>query len=104
MRLLLAAVILSASSGLAVAEEAGDADRGLSYARDHCSECHAVERGETLSPNELAPTFAEVANTTGMSRLALVSFFQTPHEEMPNFIVPADDVRDLVTYILSLKR
>ena len=38
-----------------------------------------------------------------MSELALVSFFQTPHEVMPNFVVPAADQRNLIAYILSLR-
>ena len=50
------------------------------------------------------PSFQEIANTTGMSEIALISFFQTPHPSMPNLIVPADDARDVIAYILSLKR
>ena len=45
----------------------------------------------------------EIANSGEMSEIALIPFFQTSHETMPNFVVPADSIRDLTAYILSLK-
>ena len=85
-------------------EAGGDAEAGIAYAFKHCSECHAVERGDAGSPVIEAPGFDEIANIPGMSELALVSFFQTPHETMPNFVVPTSDVRNLIAYIRSLRR
>jgi mono/diheme cytochrome c family protein len=105
MRALISILFLFACAGFADAQEgAGDAEAGLAYAFTHCSECHAVERGDAGSPNVAAPGFDEIANMPGISELALVSFFQTPHETMPNFVVPTADVRNLIAYILSLKR
>jgi mono/diheme cytochrome c family protein len=103
MRLLLATIMLLAGSGFALAEEAGDRNQGLAYAKDNCADCHAVDRDELGSPDVSAPAFAEIANTPGISQLALVAFFQTAHEDMPNFIIPEADTRDLIAYILSLK-
>ena len=87
----------------AAQEDRGDAAAGLAYANSVCSECHAVEAGDHDSPNSNAPGFDEIANTRGMSEMALVSFFQTPHPTMPNLVVPSNDARDLIAYILSLK-
>jgi mono/diheme cytochrome c family protein len=104
VRLLPAVIVLLASCLVALAEEAGDRNRGLVYAEANCTECHAVGRGEFDSPNVYALPFGEIANTPGISQLALVAFFQTAHEDMPNFIIPEADTRNLIAYILSLKK
>jgi mono/diheme cytochrome c family protein len=92
-----------AAAGPASAVEFGDPERGYAYAEVNCAECHAIDRGDYDSPFFGAPPFSEVANVPAMSEVALTSFFQTPHPTMPNFIVPSDDVRDVITYILSLR-
>jgi mono/diheme cytochrome c family protein len=105
MRGLLGATVLlvMASHAVRAAEDEG-ATRGLDYARVHCAECHGVEPTEMISPFFDVPPFREIANTPGISELALVSFFQTTHPTMPDLIVPHADMRDLIAYILSLKR
>lgn len=96
-------LLLSFAAPPALAAELGDAARGLAYARLNCSECHAVEPPWSAGPFEDVPPFREIANTPGISELALISFFQTPHPTMPDFQVPGADVRDLVAYFQSLK-
>jgi mono/diheme cytochrome c family protein len=76
---------------------------GQSYARMVCAECHAVEKAQTRSPNAMAPAFAVVASTSGMTELALRTWLQTPHPTMPNLVLKADERDDVVAYILSLK-
>jgi hypothetical protein len=39
-----------------------------------------------------------------MTELALNVFFRSPHPSMPNLILPAADARNVIAYILSLKR
>jgi hypothetical protein len=56
------------------------------------------------SPNKDAPSFFAIANTPGMTEMALGVFLFTPHRQMPNLIIPPSDARDLITYIVSLKR
>jgi mono/diheme cytochrome c family protein len=94
-------VVLTGPAAFAV--EVGDPARGLAYARVNCSECHAVEPREMISPFSDVPPFREIANTPGISELALIAFFQTPHPTMPDLVVPSADIRDLVAYIVSLK-
>jgi mono/diheme cytochrome c family protein len=94
-------VLLAVRSALAV--EVGDAGRGLAYARVNCSECHAVEPREMISPFSEVPPFRDIANTPGISELALISFFQTPHPTMPDFVVPSADIRDLIAYFTTLR-
>jgi mono/diheme cytochrome c family protein len=103
MHWLFAALLWLAFAGGASAVELGDPEAGLAYARQNCSECHAVEPEEYEGPYSDIPGFEEEANTPGISELALVSFFQTPHPSMPDFMVPSADIRNLIAYILSLK-
>jgi mono/diheme cytochrome c family protein len=103
-RLILAALATFSALGSAHAEQLGNADEGLAYARAHCGECHGVEaHREDFSPNVDAPDFAVVANTPGMTERAIAVWLQTPHPSMPNFMIPEDVRDDLVAYILSLK-
>ena len=103
MRWLLAAVILLAAVEAGLAQDAGDPEAGYAYAAQNCTECHAIEPGDYESPLYEAPGFEEIANVPGMSEIALLSFFQTSHPSMPNLIVAPSDIRDLITYIRSLK-
>jgi len=90
-------------AGAAAQEDRGDAAAGLAYATNVCSECHAIAAGDHDSPNPDTRGFDDIANTRGISEMALASFFQTPHPTMPNLVVPSNDARDLIAYILSLK-
>ena len=103
MRVLLAFLLFATAIRSAAAVELGDRDAGLAYARENCTECHAVEPNEFAGPFNDVPAFEEVANVPAMSELALVSFFQTSHEFMPNFMVPPEDIHNLIAYILSLR-
>jgi mono/diheme cytochrome c family protein len=73
-------------------------------ARQICSECHATERTQALSPNPAAPRFEAIANVSGMTGAALSAALQTPHRTMPNVMLDADELSKIVAYILSLKR
>ena len=83
------------------AQEIGDRQKGLALARSVCSECHAIGREQDSSPN--APTFAELANTPGMTTTALYAALTTKHANMPNLILGAERIRDVSAYIVSLK-
>ena len=102
-RLAVLGLVLSFTGHAAQAVEVGDASRGLAYARVNCAECHGVEPTEAASPFFDVPSFHEIAKTPGITDLALVSFFQTPHPTMPDFVVPSADISDLVAYIGSLR-
>jgi mono/diheme cytochrome c family protein len=90
-----------AGAGVAGAQEVGDARKGLMLAERICAECHAVKAGQTVPAT--APTFKAIANTPGMTAMALTIFFRTPHRDMPNLVLPDDDRDDLIAYILSLR-
>jgi mono/diheme cytochrome c family protein len=83
--------------------EVGDAGQGLAYAEKTCSGCHNVLRTGAASPNKDAPLFKQVANTPGMSITALTVWSRTSHPTMPNFVIPANDMDNLIAYIMSLR-
>jgi mono/diheme cytochrome c family protein len=85
----------------AAAQEAGDARKGLDFARRVCAECHGVAPGQTVPA--AAPTFSAIANTPGMTALALTVFFRTPHRNMPNLVISDEDRENVTAYILSLR-
>ena len=67
-------------------------------ARNTCSECHATQKGQLLSPNLRAPTWAEIANTPGVTEAALLVMLTTPHAGMPMFVLsPEQSNRLLIT-------
>jgi hypothetical protein len=86
---------------VAVAQDIGNPARGRAVAVDLCAGCHAVFPREA-SPNPDAPAFDRVADTPGMSALALGAFLRSSHRTMPNLIVPTEHASDLIAYILSL--
>jgi hypothetical protein len=55
------------------------------------------------SPNPNAPTFEAIANTPGMTSMALAAAFQTSHRSMPNIVLEGDDMANVIAYVLSLK-
>jgi mono/diheme cytochrome c family protein len=98
------ALVLTLSPVTARAEQLGNAEKGLAYARAHCGECHGVEAADKdFSPNVDAPDFSAVANTPGMTERALGVWLQTSHPTMPNFLIDAEDRDDVIAYIMSLK-
>jgi hypothetical protein len=58
----------------------------------------------TLPFEELeAKPFEEIANTTGVTAMALFAWLQSTHPTMPNIILEDDEMTNVVAYILSLK-
>jgi mono/diheme cytochrome c family protein len=86
------------------AQDAGRPRQGLAIARDLCSECHAVEPSQPLSPDGRAPRFDAIAMTPGMTATALTAALQTSHRAMPNIILDSDQKAHIIAYIMSLRR
>lgn len=97
------AIALSGVASAAHSQELGNPAAGYQLAQSVCSECHAIEVGEKLSPNDMAPPFQLVADTRGMTGLALSVWSITPHETMPNIAFNPEERADIIAYILSLK-
>ena len=67
-----------------------------------CSQCHAVKPGQE-SRNPDAPPFPLVAEDPSITAMSLRAFFRTPHENMPNIMIPPAEMDAITDYILSLK-
>jgi mono/diheme cytochrome c family protein len=104
MRLTPFLVAMFAVPAMAHAQEAGNVSRGEVYARDRCAECHAIDRQTEYSPVRAAPRFERLANTPGMTGMALTAWLYSSHKTMPNLIVRGENLDDLVAYIRSLKK
>jgi mono/diheme cytochrome c family protein len=98
---LLALLAAAAAGSPAAAQEVGDARKGLAFAQKFCAECHAVAPGQPVPA--AAPPFRAIANTPGMTGLALAVFLRTPHRNMPNLIISDRDRDNVIAYILSLR-
>jgi mono/diheme cytochrome c family protein len=85
-----------------LAQDTNAVQRGRTVVERRCAACHAVRPGETTSPNTAATSFTRVATTPGVTELALQARLQTSHQRMPNLILDADDMRDVIAYILGL--
>ncbi|MCW5736503.1 MAG: c-type cytochrome [Enhydrobacter sp.] len=88
----------------ASAEETGDAQQGLTLARQVCSACHAIQPQQLRSPNPRSPTFSEIATTPGMTRTGLTIALTTPHAGMPMFRLTSEQRADIIAYFLSLQK
>lgn len=85
------------------AVELSDPHKGREFAQRVCAECHAVLPEDKTSPTADAPTFKAIANTRGMSRTAIIVWFQSPHQKMPHLVLEADDLDNVIAYIHSLR-
>lgn len=102
LRTLLLILLIPAGATTAWAES-GATQRGRAYAKANCAECHAVEKEDRFSPEPRAPAFNYLANTPGVSWIALMVWLQRPHETMPDFIIAQHHREDIIAYILSLE-
>jgi mono/diheme cytochrome c family protein len=96
-----ALVVGPLAGSTAAAQEVGDVRKGLVFAQKVCAECHGVAPGQLVPA--AAPTFRAIANTPGMTALALTVFLRTPHRDMPNLVISDADRDNVIAYILSLR-
>jgi len=99
---LLMAAMGSAPAGAKVLTPS--AQRGLTYVRLHCSQCHAVGKVGS-SPLKVAPPFRTLHERYPVESLeeALGEGIVTGHPTMPEFQLDPGQVRDVVTYLKSLE-
>jgi cytochrome c2 len=84
------------------AQVVGDATRGWKLAVRTCAGCHWV-RHEGKSGNQRAPAFTAIANTKGMTAIALNVALLTSHRSMPDIVLNAQERADVIAFILTLK-
>jgi mono/diheme cytochrome c family protein len=79
--------------------------RGLAFAEQRCSACHAVTEN-SISPNPESPTFQEIANRDGVTPATLRQFLHDSHNypSAMNFRVEAEQISDLADYIVTMRK
>lgn len=100
---LVLAAVLAAPVPSAAEQMIGSPADGLDFARENCSECHVVESAQRTAIAHQAPSFLAVADEPKTTETSLRVFLQSPHINMPNFILTRDQTDDVVAYILSLE-
>ena len=98
----------AAAAGVFLAAQSGNAQEGrplpgLAVAQRLCADCHAILRDQVRSPHPDAPRFEDIAAAPGMTALALTVALRTSHDQMPNLVIPAEEMRDVIAYILTLR-
>ena len=92
-----------AAAHAALGQEIGSAKAGYDLAREVCSRCHAVEPDAPVSPDIGAPPFIEIADDPSRTPMALSVWFRSPHPTMPDLVLSADEVSDLLAYFAALR-
>ena len=101
----LAAAAAGLSAHPKTRDQPGNIRAGRELAQAVCAECHiVVPRPGVLRQIGDAPDFADVAQMPSTTRTALFAFLRSSHPTMPNPILSDRDAKDVVAYILSLKR
>ncbi len=81
----------------------GDPEAGRRLAESECAVCHRVAERQATPLMTEAPSFAAIANTPGVSPMALNVLLQSPHPTMPNLILEAAEAEDVIAYVWSLR-
>lgn len=97
--------ILVALLGSTLVALAQDRNNGELIANTQCSRCHVIIG---TSPREAGPSaipsFSEIADMPSTNEISLREFLSMSHPWMPNYRLTRQEVADVASYILSLKR
>ena len=110
LQIIVGAGTLAAIAPVAIGQTSGDPQAGQAVAVEQCAQCHAVLPGEGVleNPNPLpfdgagALAFEDIANTPGVTAMALSAWMTSIHPTMPQILLSEDDLNDVIAYILSL--
>jgi cytochrome c len=89
----------------ALAQSSPAAQRGLTFVRVHCAQCHAIGKvGE--SPLTIAPPFRTLHLKFPIENLRrpLSEGIVAGHPTMPQFRLEADQVGDVIAYLQTLEQ
>ena len=101
----IAAMCVTLAAGSAVAQPAaGDAKRGSELSESFCVNCHSVKAAPSGPVSTDVLSFPSIANRPGVTAEALAGRIIIPHPAMPGVQLTVRELRDIIAYILSLKR
>ena len=81
------------------------AQRGLTFVRTNCAQCHAIDK-VSPSPLRIAPPFRSLHHMYPVESLeeALAEGISTGHPTMPEFRLDPGQIGDVIAYLKSLER
>jgi mono/diheme cytochrome c family protein len=88
----------------ALAQQAPAAQRGLTFVRVHCAQCHSIDRvGD--SPLTIAPAFRTLHLKYPIENLQrpLAEGIIAGHPTMPQFRLDPDQIADVIAYLKTLE-
>lgn len=99
------AVCLIFAAGVAFAQSGRPSpQRGHELAMRLCTTCHGID-GEASRPMRAdVPSFPVIAGRPWATAEYLTARIMMPHSAMPSVPLTAGEIRDIVAYILTLKR
>jgi mono/diheme cytochrome c family protein len=100
----MAACITLAVGSAAAQSVSGDAQRGRELAERVCSNCHNVRSGPPATLSTDVASFQSIANRPGVTAEMLAGRIIVPHPAMPGVQLSVRELRDVIAYILSLKK
>jgi mono/diheme cytochrome c family protein len=100
---LMSTAALAQSASLPSGTGPGDASRGRAIANTWCSGCHLVGPAQGATAAADVPTFASIARRLPVDVDVLAAFVANPHPPMPNLSLSRQEIRDVLTYIATLK-
>jgi cytochrome c len=79
--------------------------RGLTFVRTNCAQCHAIDR-ISPSPLRIAPPFRSLHRMYPVESLeeALAEGITTGHPTMPEFRLDPGQISDVIAYLKSLEQ
>ncbi|MGI9408215.1 MAG: c-type cytochrome [Hyphomicrobiaceae bacterium] len=80
-----------------------DPIRGRQLAERLCTNCHVVVPGNDLTVTRSGPDFQKIANRPDQTPERIAGAMIIPHPDMPTVALTMREVRDIVSYINSLK-
>jgi mono/diheme cytochrome c family protein len=101
------AIALIGSAGFLMSASAQSLDPGVGrhLAETVCSACHQIDAySQGPGPNPNAPNFVDISRMPSMSELAIKVFLQSPHPNMPDFILSSEEIDSVTAYIHSLNK
>ena len=81
-----------------------DPSHGRELANSLCSNCHQIEPGSEEGLKTDVPSFSSIANRPGQTEERLAgAIILSPHPEMPKVALTTRELRDILSYIMSLR-
>jgi cytochrome c len=98
-------VVLSLPAQPGFAQQAPAAQRGLTFVRIHCAQCHSIDQVSD-SPITIAPPFRTLHLRYPIESLRrpLSEGISARHPTMPQFRLDPDQLEDVLAYLKSLQR